>query len=67
MTGEPVSEKRIATAIRDAPQTVVNTRYLVRELDVPSRVLVERLEAMAADGSIEHLEIEDRLDLWWLP
>ncbi|WP_255169143.1 hypothetical protein [Natrononativus amylolyticus] len=56
----------VVRAIVDAPQPVVNTRYLAGEFDVEPAELREELYELVDDGVLEHLEIRGRTHLWWL-
>ena len=63
---EDAADDRIVEAIRAAPQPVVNTRYLVLELDVPFEELFDRLESLAEEGRLEHFEVRGEGHLWSL-
>jgi hypothetical protein len=63
-SGASIDDDRIVEAIRTAPQPVVNTRYLVLELDVPFEELLDRLEALVEEGRLEHLEVAGEGHLW---
>lgn len=65
-SGSSVDDDRIVEAIRTASQPVVNTRYLVLELDVPFEELFDRLQALVEEGRLEHLEIAGEGHLWFL-
>ncbi|MFD1511837.1 hypothetical protein [Halomarina rubra] len=63
--GDDLTERLVA-AIRDAPRPVVNTGYLVRQLDRPAADLRPELDALVEAGVLDHHEVRGRGHLWWL-
>lgn len=59
-------EERLVTAIRGAPKPVVNTHYLAGELDLPVDETFDRLDRLAGDEVVEHMEVQGLGHLWWL-
>lgn len=65
-TADTVSAATVVEAIRNAPQPVVNTRYLAGEFDADPEEILGDLRLLVVDGVLEHLEIRGQTHLWWL-
>lgn len=61
------ADERLVAAIRDAPAPVANTHHLADAAELSVDEARERLDRLAADGAVEHMEVRGLGHLWWLP